>query len=206
MKTTPNFGLPYPENTDNSTTWEYWQQLATALDTLLATYMGPRIQFDDTASVATTSGTVKILPFANTEFEVPASGWRVATEGGGTTVLVPADGLYMVWASATWQTVTSPKGLRTIEPQVWNGSAWASLGVVDGGPPVLTSSSTYKNACGLMALKKDQKLMCMGYQTQGADVNVTARRWGLALMAPYVPAQALFASPFPELGDGPRNW
>lgn len=35
MKTTPNYGWSYPEPADHTRTWEYWQSLATQIDTTL---------------------------------------------------------------------------------------------------------------------------------------------------------------------------
>lgn len=37
MKTTPNYGWPYPESGDHTRTWEYWQNLATAADASVKT-------------------------------------------------------------------------------------------------------------------------------------------------------------------------
>lgn len=37
MKTTPIYGWPYPESADHTRTWEYWQNLANAIDTSMAT-------------------------------------------------------------------------------------------------------------------------------------------------------------------------
>jgi hypothetical protein len=35
MKTTPNYGWSWPESGDHTRTWEYWQSLATQVDTTL---------------------------------------------------------------------------------------------------------------------------------------------------------------------------
>lgn len=36
IRNTPNYGLTYPESGDHTRTWEYWQAIAVAVDTLLA--------------------------------------------------------------------------------------------------------------------------------------------------------------------------
>lgn len=62
MRTTTNFALPYPESADHTRTWEYWQGLAEAVDSLLAAKF---VQFAPDGSVKVTSGGVaRPLPFS----------------------------------------------------------------------------------------------------------------------------------------------
>lgn len=62
MKSTANFALPYPESSDHTRTWEYWQGLADAVDTLLKTKF---VQFGADGSIkVTTGGVTRPLPFA----------------------------------------------------------------------------------------------------------------------------------------------
>jgi hypothetical protein len=60
MKTTPTYALPYPESGDHTRTWEYWQGLADAVDTLLANRF---VSVNADGSIKT-PGSSRPIPFA----------------------------------------------------------------------------------------------------------------------------------------------
>lgn len=62
MRNTTNFALPYPESGDHTRTWEFWQGLAEAVDTLLASKFVQRAP--DGSVIITTGGVARPMPFA----------------------------------------------------------------------------------------------------------------------------------------------
>ena len=188
MKTTPNFGFPYPEPADNTETWEYWQQLATALDTMLAKgSAGPRVIVSGSASAALIAG-AKMLDFPTTEQNVGFTVGSETASGQTYTILTPpVDGWYDAYAFAyiPQAGTTAPKGSRVVEMKYWDGTAYASQGAIMGAAPG-TSPNTgmaYLNMSAPMLLKAGQKCFVQVYSPE-TGWNITTRRAALALRAP----------------------
>lgn len=85
MKETTNFAIPYPESTDPTTTWEYWQQQAEKLDAMWALWRG------SIGTVALPTASTYVAGPLTAVYAVPAA-WTVAS----TTVAVPFDGFYLL--------------------------------------------------------------------------------------------------------------
>lgn len=109
MKATTNFALPYPDPGDHTRTWEYWQGLAQAVDTLLAgkfAYVGA-----DGSMKLTFGGVTRPLPFAMQTGRVTlpfTAGSAVATAAitfaAGRFTQPP---LVLALGSISWHTITA---------------------------------------------------------------------------------------------------
>lgn len=71
MRTTTNFALPYPESGEHTRTWEFWQGLAEAVDTLLASKFV--YQKADGSMSLTFGGVTRPVPFAQAALRVTGS-------------------------------------------------------------------------------------------------------------------------------------
>lgn len=88
IRTTPTWGLPYPDSAEHTRTWEFWQALAEAVDTKLTTVKNgiPNVQTGSVSMAinAATSGTVTLTwPRAFTA--TPSCATNMTTGSGSTS-------------------------------------------------------------------------------------------------------------------------
>ena len=94
MKSTPAYQLPYPEPADNTETWEYWQQLAAKLDSVLGgaeikTYT-PTISGNWVLGNGTATGRYYTIgSLCHVEVDVVAAGTSPTTAWGASSYIAP---------------------------------------------------------------------------------------------------------------------
>ncbi len=126
MKSTTNFLLPYPESGDHTRTWEYWQGLAEAVDTLLASKFVQRGA--DGSVVITTGGVARPMPFAQAALKVTGN---------------------VTGSSFTVQAFTFPANRFTQPPIVaLGGEAFPFAAIVYGGVTATGSSVAWCHVDG----------------------------------------------------------
>lgn len=126
MKATTNFALPYPESGDHTRTWEYWQGLAEAVDSLLASkfaYVGA-----NGSIMITHGGQSRPLPYAMFTWGGNIAGTGANLAGG--TVNFPAG--RFTFAPACMANVTNASNIKASVESVGTGSAAVWLRTVDG--------------------------------------------------------------------------
>lgn len=92
MKNTPIYGWPYPEPGDHTRTWEYWQNLATAIDNTLSTQItGPIVTFTPTWTGLTLGNGVSYMKYRQIGGHIHVFIQIGAASSGVTTAFTTAD-------------------------------------------------------------------------------------------------------------------
>lgn len=166
MKTTPNLALAYPEPTDNTQTWKYWQSLAEQIDALLAP-----------SCVTASSGQHAVSGWTQVPLSNPIAlkgGWTLNGQGA---LVVPDNGIYLV----------TMKGFAGVSMGIgaavnWGGEQYPSL-VIQGNDP-----SGIVNAVGQpMVLAKGDRI----YGFAGGSGNISTLALGVFRLSITLPANGL---------------
>ncbi|MFI6326578.1 hypothetical protein ACIBG8_54280 [Nonomuraea sp. NPDC050556] len=203
-KVTPNFKLPYPESSDESKTWQYWQSLAERLDTVLAAYMGPRVQLSSTASQSIPTSGAQLL-FGTTDYEQPASGWQITPEAPGTVMHAPVAGIYLAFLMVQFASVTTPSGNRAISVDMWDSSQSAYVGGISQYKSPITAAMRV-SVCGTLPLTAGQKVRPYAYSSQSTAVNVASGTWSMTLLSASVAAVLSSELASVQYGSEQRDW
>jgi hypothetical protein len=101
VKTTPVYALPYPESSDHTRTWEYWQALADRLEAVLPNIDASVAQFSARPTAAVTTNPAGAIPLTAT---LNRGGFGITAAG----VTVPFKGVYSLnWRAAAGATAAS---------------------------------------------------------------------------------------------------
>lgn len=126
--TTANMKLPYPAPTDNSQTWNYWQQLAARLEVTSCPLNG-RFTCDPFRPLTATAVQIPLTgKTANLEF--PAGAFTFGTGGTAGDVIIPSfgAGIYTVTINPTFASSANIRGFNVLV----NGTNAATITGVTG--------------------------------------------------------------------------
>jgi hypothetical protein len=183
IKTTPNFGLSYPESGDHTRTWEYWQTLATQVDTLLKDKF---VQYSASGQIAVTAGGItRPVPFAT---QVGLNSVSLSQTVSATTAIVFSAGRFtqppMVVATSADETLFasaySPTTTGfTLAATHYNGqpltgnyfSYWHAIQIAPGSGPGLLSENTNPSTDDVAPMT----VTCHTTDCDNADIPITIK-------------------------------